>query len=228
MMSQTPWVQVLTPPLSTWYGFGWVTWPLHASVSTTIKRRYKSHWGITKIMPWHTWVVYGKHSINSCYSTAKGVWEQGWETSVSPECYELNRTDHRVPLEALEQRNYWLQPGITQVNLMPAFIQCTNTCDYLQSICIDGEKAWISTEAGRGKCNIKENSGGRNERTLPAKVRSKKEKTWRTLIQLPRHLDAQPHTIFYFFYPLNSQNYSLDKSLEECCIWPWHMRLVQK
>lgn len=127
-------------------------------------------------MPWHMWVVYGKHSINSCYSTAKGVWEQGWETSVSPECCELNRTDHRVPLEALEQRNYWLQPGITQVNLMPAFIQCTNTCDYLQSICIDGERAWISTEAGREKCNIKENSGGRNERTLPAKVQSKKEK----------------------------------------------------
>lgn len=228
MMSQTSWVQVLTPPLSTWYGLGWVTWPLHASVSTTIKRRYKSHWGITKIMPWHTWVVYGKHSINSCHSAAKGVWEQGWETSVSSECCELNRTDHRVPLEALEQRNYWLQPGITQVNLMPAFIQCTNTCDYLQSICIDGERAWISTEAGRGKCNIKENSEGRNERTLPAKVRSKKKKTWRTLIQLQRLLDAQPHTIFYFFYPLNSQNYSLDKSLEECCIWPWHMRLMQK
>lgn len=56
----------------------------------------------------------------------------------------------------------------------------------------------------------------------------KRKKTWRTLIQLPRHLDAQPHTIFYFFYPLNSQNYSLDKSLEECCIWPWHMKLIKK
>lgn len=130
----------------------------------------------TKIMPWDAWLASGKHSINSCYSTTKGLWEQWWETSVSPECCELNCTHHRVPLGGFRAEKLWGQPGVTQVNLRTAFVECTNPCDYLQSICIDGERAWMSTEAGREKYKIKENSEGRNKRTLPAKVWSKKEK----------------------------------------------------
>lgn len=178
----------------------------------------------TKIMPWDAWLASGKHSINSCYSTTKGIWEQWGETSVSPECCELNCTHHRVPPGALEQRNYWGQPGLTQVNLRPGFVECTNPCDYWQSICIDGERAWMSTEAGREKYKIKENSEGRNKRTLPAKAWSKKEKEDLKNTYKTSKTSRCLATHFFFFYPLNSQNYSLDKSLEECGICPWPIR----
>lgn len=58
---------------------------------------------------------------------------------------------------------------------MPASVECTNTCDYLQSNCIDGDRAWTSTEAGREKYNLREDSGGRKKRTLLAKVQVKNE-----------------------------------------------------
>lgn len=42
-------------------------------------------------------------------------------------------------------------------------------------------------------------------------------KARRTVIKLPRH-QVQPHTMLLFFHSLNSWNYSLAKSLEECSI----------
>lgn len=58
-----------------------------------------------------------------------------------PVCFELHQTDHGRPLQALEQRNDQVQAGIMRVTLMPAHVECTNTSDYLQSTCIDGERA---------------------------------------------------------------------------------------
>lgn len=42
-------------------------------------------------------------------------------------------------------------------------------------------------------------------------------KARKTVIKLPRH-QVPPHTMLLFFHSLNSWNYSLDKSLEECSI----------
>lgn len=92
------------------------------------------------------------------------------ETECSPECFELHWTDHRVPLEALEQRNYQVQPGIMQVNLTPA-LQRTQRYRWR----FTKRSHWWGkglrirlVEAERDKKTTMGDSGGRNERMLLA------------------------------------------------------------
>lgn len=114
--------------------------------------------------------AHGKRSVSSCYSTTKGARDQCWGDGVLPWVLWTSLNRPQVPWEALEQRNYQVQPGIMQVDLTPALQRMQRYgWRFTKRSHWWGKGLSIRlAEAETEKKTAMGDSGGRNERILLA------------------------------------------------------------